>query len=80
MSRTTEPIGVTIARGCRQARVDHNRAGGKPFAVFKHTFYLGRWYFDGWQECDTVQAAVEYRDRWLGGGSDDGAATGASAP
>jgi len=56
-----------IVRGSRKARVDHSVVNSSgEFGVFKHTFYMGRWYYDGCVEFPTYKEAVAYRDEWIG--------------
>lgn len=61
-------LGKTIERGSRKARVDYNRVPNeRKFAVFMHTYYLGRWYYDGYLTVSTVEEGVTKRDAWLNG-------------
>ena len=68
MSEDHPEFNKTVERGSRKARVDHNRVSDeKPIAVFKHTHYMTRWYYDGYLTADTVEEAVKLRDEWLNG-------------
>lgn len=64
-------MGVTREVDYRKARVDYNHVPGDPateaFAVFMHTFYLGRWYYDGYRHFPTQDAAAQWAIRWLNG-------------
>lgn len=57
------------ASGDRKARIDRNRCAdeddGKEHAVFKHTNYLGRWYYDGYVAFTSPEDALAFRDRWI---------------
>ena len=59
-------------KGCRKAVMGYNRCadfdGGKSWAVFRHTFYLGRWYYDGYSAHATRSEAEQARNEWLKGG------------
>jgi hypothetical protein len=55
----------------RRARVDKNRAAGKPFAVFMFTSWFGpRWHYDGYTDHATEAEAFAARDAWLAGAPD----------
>lgn len=62
-------LGRTHEYGFRKARMDKNACvefdDGKRFAVFQHTFYLGKWYYDGYRAFATVDEAIDFRDKWL---------------
>ena len=53
----------------RKARVDKNRCaefdGGKEWAVFKHTNWMGRWHYDGYTAYATKEEAEAARETWL---------------
>lgn len=38
----------------------------KPIAVMKHTHYLSRWYYDGYQAFDTQEEAEAFAQTWVG--------------
>jgi hypothetical protein len=63
------PTGIDVENGGRKARVDGNRCadvdGGKELAVFMHTFYNGRWVYDGYRAFAKLHEAVRFRDDWL---------------
>lgn len=54
---------------CRKARVGKNHCAefddGKEWAVFMHTLYLGRWYYDGYSAYATKEEAEAAREEWL---------------
>lgn len=69
MADVPPELGRTVEVGFRKARVDRNRVPDEPpVAVFKHTFYLGRWYYDGYAAYATEAEAVTARDTWLNQG------------
>lgn len=61
--------------GSRKARVGRNIAcmltgpmnsnNEKAWAVFKHTLYLRRWYYDGYDSYATREEAEEAMNDWL---------------
>ena len=59
-------LGKTCEKGYRKARVDNNRVSDeRPFAVFMHTYYSGRWYYDGYHTAATIEDGIKIRDAWL---------------
>lgn len=69
MSEQHPEMGRTVEVGSRKARVDVNHCAdvdkGRKFAVFKHTHYISRWYYDGYEAFATVDEAITRRDQWL---------------
>lgn len=63
-------LGREVERGSRSARVDMNRVPGEgQYAVFQRTFYMRRWYYDGYAAFDDLDEAIKFRDGWLTGHS-----------
>lgn len=69
MVDTHPEFGKVVVNGSKKARIDTCHTAefddGKELAVFKHTFYSRKWYYDGYIACFTIEEAITERNKWL---------------